>query len=465
MTVGTNNRLREVQSELNQLTGTGAGSYSGIERVPGISLCILDGDQIHEMVSGVANQLSGEVVQTATLFRIASITKVYTATLVMQLVDQGRVDLDRPLVEQLPGFRLARPEDTAAVTPRHLLSHTSGISGDLEFPAARGDDALEQWVARLADVQPLFSPGVTHSYSNAGYNVLGRLVAYTLGMSWEAALREKITAPLGLEDTVTLPEEVLPKLHALGNRTDVEHDELKPIETWGADRGSAPCGEISASGRDLIAFARMHLDGGVGPDGVRLLSSDIAASMWVPQVKLPRHGIADAWGLGFELFMSGDEVIPGHGGNTDAQTSSLYLVPERHAALAVLTNSDRGSTRVQPLIRRVLDEWFGVRLAPHLVPPEMKLDTPIEPYLGTYDRGDMVFDVVLRDGDLTLTIDDRQGRMSDTGPQTHELVACPEEGVFLLMVPGAPRGTPVVFERWSDGRLYMHTGGRSTPRR
>lgn len=473
MTVATDSRVQELQSELDQLTGvaeredSSAGESapaSGIERVPGISICILDGDEIHELVSGVANDLSGEAVRPETLFRIASITKVYTATLVMQLVDVGLVDLDRPLVEQLPEFRLSRPEDTAAVTPRHLLDHTSGISGDLEFPPARGDDALQKWVAKLAEVQPLFSPGITHSYSNAGFNVLGRLVEYVLGMSWETALREKITAPLGLHDTVTLPEEVLPKLHALGHRTDMEKGELKPLETWSADRGSAPCGEISASARDLIAFAHMHLDDGAGPDGVRLLSANIATSMRVPQVKLPRYGIADAWGLGFELFASGDVFIPGHGGNVDAQTSSMYLIPERHAAIAVLTNSDRGSIRVQSLVRRVLEEWFGVQLAPQLEPPETTPDVPIEPYLGTYDRGDIVFYVARQDGTVKLTLTDRLGRNPEQGPQTYDLAPCAEEGVFLLMIPGVPRGMPVVFERWGDGRLYMHAGGRSTPR-
>ncbi|MGH2443948.1 MAG: serine hydrolase, partial [Chloroflexota bacterium] len=96
------------------------------------------------------------------------------------------------------------------------------------------------------------------------------------------------------------------------------------------------------SARDLIAFARMHLDGGAGPDGVRLLKPETVASMQVEQVKLPPHGIADAWGLGFELFGSGNEIIPGHGGNVDAQTSSMCFIPRAHAAIAVLTNSDRG---------------------------------------------------------------------------------------------------------------------------
>jgi hypothetical protein len=186
--------------------------------------------------------------------------------------------------------------------------------------------------------------------------------------------------------------------------------------------------------------------------------------MQEPQITLPPHGIAHAWGLGFELFASGDELIPGHGGNVDAQTSSLYLVPGRHAAVAVLTNSDRGSIRVQPLIRRVLEEWFGVRLAPDLEPPETPPDVPVEPYLGRYDRGDLLFDVVQKEDELTLTITDRLGRVGDGGTQAYDLVPCPEDGVFLMTIPGVPRGLPVVFRRWGDGRLYMHAGGRSTPK-
>jgi CubicO group peptidase (beta-lactamase class C family) len=459
MTVATDTRVQDVQADLDHLT-----TAEGIERVPGISLCILDGDEAHELVSGVADQISGAAVTPATLFRIASITKLYTATLVMQLVGEGKVDPDRPVAEQLPEFRLARPEDTRAVTPRHLLTHTSGISGDLEFPPGRGDDALRLWVARLADVEPLFSPGVTHSYSNAGYNVLGRLVECIRGTTWEAALQEKLLDPLGLRDTVTLPEDVIPKPHALGHTTDVEKGELKLFEKWGADRGSAPCGEICASVRDLIGFARMHLDQGAGPDGSRVLSAGIAASMIEPQVRLPRHGIATAWGLGFELFASGDRLIPGHGGNVDAQTSSLYLIPDHHAAVAVLTNSDRGSIRVEPLVRRVLEEWFDVRLSPRLEPPDARPDVPIDPYLGTYDRGDMVFEIAWQEEKLKLTLTDRLGRMPGPESQTFDLVPCPETGVFLMMIPGVPRGLPVVFERWGDGRLYMHAGGRSTPK-
>src|SRR5579875_3358533 len=216
MTTVARPRIAGIQIELDALT-----SAPGFRRVPGISLCIFDGEKVWELVSGTANTRSGVAVRPETLFRIASITKVYTATLVMQLVDQGKVDLDQPVVEQLPEFRLANLADTAAVTPRHLLTHTSGISGDLQFPPGRGDDAVKNWVAHLSEVDPLFAPGLTHSYSNAGFNVLGRLVEYILGTNWDQTLHDQIVAPLGLSETVTLPEDVLPHLYALGNYTNV----------------------------------------------------------------------------------------------------------------------------------------------------------------------------------------------------------------------------------------------------
>ncbi|MGH2443949.1 MAG: hypothetical protein ACRDFX_12410 [Chloroflexota bacterium] len=118
---------------------------------------------------------------------------------------------------------------------------------------------------------------------------------------------------------------------------------------------------------------------------------------------------------------------------------------------------------MEPIIRRVLYEWFAVQMPADLEPPETRPDVPIEPYLGIYDRGDMFFELAMKDENVKITIVDRQERLSETA-QTYDLVPCPEPGVFLLMIPGVPRGMAVVFQRWGDGRLYMHAGGRSTPK-
>src|SRR5579875_2289153 len=99
-------------------------------QVPGAVLAVVDGEQVAEVATGVLNVETGVTVTTNSVFHIASLTKMYTATLVMQLVDEGLLDLDTPVRHYLPGLRLPDEEATETVTPRHLLSHTAGFDGD-----------------------------------------------------------------------------------------------------------------------------------------------------------------------------------------------------------------------------------------------------------------------------------------------------------------------------------------------
>src|SRR5439155_26871412 len=143
------------------------------------------------------------------LFQIGSVSKVWTATIVMQLVDEGKLDLDEPVVTYLPEFKVADADVTARVTTRHLLAHTSGIDGDLFLDTGRGDDCLEKYVAAMADLKQNHPLGATMSYCNSGYTILGRLIEVLRGQPWDAVLKEKLFAPLGLTSAGTLPEEAL----------------------------------------------------------------------------------------------------------------------------------------------------------------------------------------------------------------------------------------------------------------
>src|SRR6266496_1959002 len=127
-------------------------------QVPGAAIAVSAGDETVEFAAGVLNKATGVEATTDSLFQIGSITKPWTATLVMQLVDEGTVDLDAPLRRYLPDFR-TRDEDAAArVTVRQLLCHTAGFEGDIFTDTGRGDDCLEKFVATLADVPQLFAP-------------------------------------------------------------------------------------------------------------------------------------------------------------------------------------------------------------------------------------------------------------------------------------------------------------------
>ena len=152
-------------------------------RVPGATLGVLHDGTITETAAGILSTATGVAVTPDSLFQIGSITKVWTATLVMQLVDEGALDLDAPVAEVLPGFRVADPAVTEQVTTRHLLTHTSGIDGDVFTDTGRGDECIERYVAGMKDVVQNHPLGATFSYCNAGYVLAGRIVEHLTGLT------------------------------------------------------------------------------------------------------------------------------------------------------------------------------------------------------------------------------------------------------------------------------------------
>ncbi len=171
------------------------------------------------------NKDTGVPATSDSLFQIGSISKVWTATLALQLVDEGLLDLDAPVAEVLPELRLADPDVTKQVTMRHLLTHTSGIDGDVFTDTGRGDDCIEKYVAKLTDVAQNHPLGATWSYCNSGFALAGRVIEKLTGRTWDAALAERILIPLGLKHTVTLPEEALLYRVAVGHVGE-ETDEI-----------------------------------------------------------------------------------------------------------------------------------------------------------------------------------------------------------------------------------------------
>ena len=234
--------------------------------VVGASVAVAVGDTTTLAATGVLNTRTGSPVTTDSVFQIGSITKVWTATLVMQLVDDGLVDIDVPLVTYLPDFRVLDERITAGVTARHLLNHTSGIGGDFFPDTGRGDDCVERYVAAMADLAASHPVGATMSYCNAGFVLLGRLIEVVRGQSWDEVIRERLFAPLGLTSAGTLPEEALLWGAAAG------HFGTEVTDQWGLPRAIGPAGLVQARASDLLAFARLHLADGVTADGERVLS-------------------------------------------------------------------------------------------------------------------------------------------------------------------------------------------------
>ncbi|PRY29139.1 serine hydrolase domain-containing protein [Umezawaea tangerina] len=350
--------------------------------VPGAQVAVLVGGEIHDEAAGVLSLRTRVEATTDSVFKIGSITKIWTATLVHQLVTEGVLDLDRPVRDHLPGFRLSDPAATDSLTARHLLTHTGGVDGNHFTDTGRDDDAIAKFVATLADAVHPFPPGTVHSYSNSGFALLGRLVEVLRAKPFHDVLRQYLVTPLGLDTVATNTYEAILHRAAVGHVRS--GGELVPTTKWAVSYATAPSGShLAMSARDLLAFVRLHLtDPGL-------------AALREPQLdSVPDFGGGiTGWGLGWMLHRDG---VVGHTGVSKGQKAFLRAVPAAGVAVAVLTNSAGGDPLAHTVLSTVLADLAGVTTTPPPTPPANPAPIDVARLCGTY-RTTLY--------DLTLTTD------------------------------------------------------------
>ena len=367
--------------------------------VPGAAVAVLAGGQVVDRAAGVLSMSTGVEATVDSVFQIGSITKVWTATLVMQLVDEGKVDIDKTVQTYLPEFEIGDKDAAAAITVRQLLNHTAGFEGDIFTDTGVGDDAVEKYLEVLHDVPQLFPPGEQFSYNNAGYCVLGRLIEVVREKSYDACLRDHLFTPLGLTHAATGPHEAILFRAAVGHITSNDEDTMAPAPMWSLARSNSPAGSMLAMRPcDLLTFAAMHMNGGVAVDGTRVLHSSTVPAMQQFQVALPDLGLMGThWGLGWELFETPDGVLVGHDGNTVGQSAFLRTLPEKGVAVTVLTNGGDAFSLYRDIVSHVLAELGDLELPALPAPPAKPESIDATRYLGTYSAE--VFDLVVSQDD------------------------------------------------------------------
>ena len=271
--------------------------------------------------------------------------------MIMQLVDEGLLSLDTTVAEALPGARLGVADVGGEVTVRHLLTHTSGIDGDIFTDTGRGDDCVERYVGLLAEAPSVFAPGAAYSYCNSGYVLLGRIIEVLDGQSWDESLRERLIGPLSITRTVTLPEEAILHRAAVGHqRCGTPVQRLGPAAQRRPGRADHRRGRRSAHLRPPPPRRRRH------GRGQALLSEASAAAMQSACAAIPEFSApGSAIGLGWRLSRWGDRTIIGHDGDTVGQSAYLRIDPEAGVAACLLTNAAESET----LYREVFSEVFG----------------------------------------------------------------------------------------------------------
>ncbi len=401
-------------------------------RVPGAVLGILRGGEETVFATGVVNVASGVETTPEAVFQIGSNTKLFTATLVMQLVDEGKLDLDVPVQQYLPEFTTASRELEGLVTLRHLLTHTSGIDGDFFLDTGRGDDCLERYLVACSVLPQYFRPGAHHSYCNAGFSIVGRVIERATGMTWDRALRERLLLPSGAITMGTLPEEAIVHRAAAGHVIGPDGS-VRVAPIWALPRSNAPAGATPfARATDVLRFARVHMNGGVAAGGERVLSAASVASMQTPQHRFDRPGDPAAWGIGWMIFDWGGHRVIGHDGGTLGQFSAVRVAPDDGLAVVLLTNGGNMPALARKLVGEAFEGLAGFTM-PSLPEPSGGVQVDRAAYRGRYEKLSAAVEIIDEDGALSATVRQRRSLIPGTPDETYSLE--PFDGRYFLAAP------------------------------
>lgn len=373
--------------------------------IVGAQVAIATGEDILEVATGLANAEQGRPVTTETLFQVGSTTKLHTALLVMQLVDEGLVGLDEPVASYLPGIPLGTDDTwTAEVTPRQLMSMTSGIDNGPYDDTGVGDDSIARSVAQIAPIPMTHRPGTAYGYSNASTNVSGLLVERITGLTWDAAMEGRLLTPAGLSRSVTTPYDLLFHEVAVGHLPGPDGEPVV-IRPFGLPRGMGPAGgTLCTSAGDLVRLAQLFLREGAAADGTRVLSAEAVTQMHTRQVDVPAVLFADGWCVGpFVKVWDGVQVF-GHTGTNTGGSSCLLWVPEFGVAIATTVNvANMGYPFADRVVREVFERLVGI------VKPGVPDPVPLDPaevaqVVGYYEMYGAGYDVVANEAGLSLTV-------------------------------------------------------------
>ncbi|SDK60896.1 serine hydrolase domain-containing protein [Nonomuraea jiangxiensis] len=437
-------------------------------RIPGAAVGIYHDGEIIDFAVGVKNVETREPATADTIYQCGSMTKTWTALAFMQLVDEGKADLDEPVRTCLPGFRVADPEVSANLTPRHLLHHTNGIEEAYGDPG-QDDDVYERMVANIAGAPQVHPLGRTHGYSAAlGYAVLARVMEVINGKRWDDIMRDRLFDPLELTGTTTWHALVDPQRAATGHliRSLDEGPVVSPLTHL--PRSFGPGGNISSTARDVLTMAHVFLDGGKAPNGTRIVSAEAVREMMESRVPVPDpHLFGPEWGLGLIVCDWHGETVYAHDGSTVGQSARLRILPDSGLALVLLTNAGPRDGFYRRVFNEILSD-LGAPTIPDLPEPDPTL--PLDPsrYEGVYERPGARYAVSAEDGDLRLTLTVNPVEAQLTGkPEriTYELLPISE--THFLMPAASPLEDPqtvAIYDFHQGVAQYLHTNCRVNPR-
>jgi CubicO group peptidase (beta-lactamase class C family) len=348
---------------------------------PGLSMgVIVDQELVWSRGFGYADVAAKRAADATTVYRIASITKLFTATAIMQLRDEGKLQLDDPVAHHLPWFQVQNSfEDAPEITIRQLLTHTSGLPREAAFPywVDRDFPTIEAIREQLPTQAVAIAPESKWKYSNLALTLAGEIVAAVAGLPYVDYIQTQILDPLGMDNTfmqVTPDNPLLAKGYhrrlpdnsrQLGHYTDMQ--------------GITPAANMASNVEDLAKFAMLQFRSGARGGAQILRGSSLREMQRV-------HWLSSNWqagrGLGFYVWRMDNTTLVGHGGALEGYRTDLQVIPADKIGFIVLTNADDGN----PLLyMEKLVKWVAPALVKATKPADSeKFDPAWERYCGKY---------------------------------------------------------------------------------
>jgi D-alanyl-D-alanine carboxypeptidase len=440
-------RQPEVAAALTVLDSWIAATVAQQEQ-PGLSVGIVYGeDLIWAKGYGFADVERRIPATPATVYRIASISKLFTATSIMQLRDQRKLRLDDPVGERLPWFSIKKTyQGGPPITIRHLITHTSGLPreveglnwSDLVYPAR------EELRKRVPGQETVFPPETEWKYSNLAASLAGEVVAAVSGEQWPQYVERHILRPLGMTATAAAPSRDMKGLAVgYGRRVPGRARDVEPFVDIAAE---APAGNMASTVEDLAKFVSLQFrDGAAG--GRQILEGSTLREMH--RVQWLRPDWQSGQGLGFSIRRAGGQVRVGHPGSLPGHVSLLELAPEDKLGVIVLANSNDGAPP------RYVDQAFRL-LTPAIQKATAQAKTRTadpawQAYAGRYAWKHAEIQIQVLNGELVMISPD-----SDSPWEGRTLLEPVRPHTFRMVSPGmsyGPIGELLTFDVDGSGKV------------
>lgn len=435
-------------NELTALIETTAAEFG----IPGIAVGILHGGREEYAAYGVTSVAHPLPVDEHTVFALGSISKPVTATALMRLVADGRVELDAPVRRYVPELAL---RDGREITVLQLLNHTAGLDWSIINDTGEGDDGLAAFVDSLSELPLIAEPGARSSYSQAGYNLLGRVIEKVTGQTFEQAIAELVLRPVGMTESCYSRDDIMTRRFAVGHERGPD-GELSVARIWKGTRANNPGGGLASTVADQLRWARFQLGDGRNAAGETVLPAAQLLAMREPTVELRASLLGDALGLCWFLREIDGVRTFGHGGSGYGQFGELLLVPEHDFAIIVLSNASPDSVRAnQTIVRWALERYLGVIDAD---PEPVAYDaTAAAELVGCYEIDSMTMHITSDGSALSMDCKIRPEirAASETElPQDHpafEFALLPGDGDEYVVTKGSFKGQRGFFSRDAAG--------------